>query len=248
MNHIEFNGEKFSLNHPINISIPMHKGFGQVNAFHAPPFRVTPVKEGDFIGAVKLGGPVNFMNVQVNPHGNGTHTECVGHISQEDYYVNDCLKSYFHLAEYIKIYPALEENGDKVIHRKHIEMMYAGSRLVNALIIATLPNETDKMSRNYSGSNPTYIHPEAMEYIVELGIEHLLVDFPSVDREEDGGKLAAHRIFWNYPSNPRLHCTITELIYVPEEVKEGSYLLQIAIPNISLDAVPSRIWLYKKED
>ena len=127
-------------------------------------------------------------------------------------------------------------------------MMYAGSPQVNALIIATLPNEEEKMSRNYSGSNPTYIHPEAMEYIVELGIEHLLVDFPSVDREEDGGALAAHRIFWNYPSNPRLHCTITELIFVAEEVKEGQYLLQIAIPNIALDAVPSRIWLYKSED
>ena len=36
-----------------------------------------------------------------------------------------------------------------------------------------------------------------MEYIVELGINHLLVDLPSIDRIYDEGKLANHRIFWN---------------------------------------------------
>ena len=115
---------------------------------------------------------------------------------------------------------------------------------VTALIIRSLPNHEDKCSRNYSGTNPPYLTPEAMEYIVQQGIEHLLLDLPSVDREQDEGKLACHKIFWNYPEHPRKHCTISELIYVPDTIKDGNYLLQIQIPNISCDAAPSRPVLY----
>ena len=35
-----------------------------------------------------------------------------------------------------------------------------------------------------------------MNYIVELGVKHLLVDFPSVDRLLDEGRLTCHNIFW----------------------------------------------------
>ena len=87
-----------------------------------------------------------------------------------------------------------------------------------------------------------------VEYILECGIEHLLLDLPSVDREQDEGKLACHKIFWKYPEEPRLHCTITELIFVPDSIRDGNYLLQIQIPNICLDAVPSRPFLYQAID
>ena len=88
-----------------------------------------------------------------------------------------------------------------------------------------------------------------MEYIYELGIEHLLIDLPSVDREEDGGKLENHRIFWQVKNkeadeNSKINNTITELIYVPEEVKDGLYLLNIQIPSIELDAAPSKPVIY----
>lgn len=242
---LSFQNKQFDLSMPLDISIALHKGFGQVNAFYAPPFRAQPVKEGDFVGATKLGGPVNFMNVQMNPHGNGTHTECVGHIALEDHHVNECLTSFYHLAEVISVYPALEENGDKIIDRKHIEAMFDPKEHIKALIIRTLPNDSDKTSRNYSGNNPPFLSNEAMKYIVACGIDHLLLDLPSVDREQDEGKLACHKIFWNYPENPRLHCTITELIFVPNHIQDGEYLLHIQIPNMTLDAVPSRPVLYR---
>ena len=35
-----------------------------------------------------------------------------------------------------------------------------------------------------------------MNYIVSLGVQHLLVDTPSVDRLLDDGNLSAHNIFW----------------------------------------------------
>ena len=67
-----------------------------------------------------------------------------------------------------------------------------------ALIIRTTPNTLDKKKQVYSGTNPCYFSKEAMDYIVKMNIEHLLVDIPSLDREEDGGKLEAHNTFWNY--------------------------------------------------
>ena len=43
---------------------------------------------------------------------------------------------------------------------------------------------------------PSFFSIDAMEYIVSLGVEHLLVDTPSVDRLLDEGNLSAHNIFW----------------------------------------------------
>jgi arylformamidase len=72
----------------------------------------------------------------------------------------------------------------------------------------------------------------------------LLLDLPSVDREEDGGNLLGHKAFWQYPENPRSACTITELIYVPSEVPDGDYLLNIQIASLELDVSPSKPVLY----
>ena len=186
------------------------------------------------------------MNFQCNPHGNGTHTECVGHISKEDYYVNECIRDYFYLAELISVYPTMLENGDKIIDTQHIRSMLSYVGKAKGIIIRTLPNDLEKKERQYSETNPPYISIEAMKLIVDYGFEHLLIDTPSVDREYDEGKLASHHIFWDYPVNPQLHKSITELIYVPASVKDGLYLVQNHIMNIRLDAVPSRPVLYTR--
>ena len=46
---------------------------------------------------------------------------------------------------------------------------------------------------------PPFFSFEAMELVAELGVKHLLVDMPSVDRTFDEGRLSAHHIFWNVP-------------------------------------------------
>jgi kynurenine formamidase len=113
------------------------------------------------------------------------------------------------------------------------------------LIIRTLPNNPTKLTRQYSGTNPPYLDPEAANWMVEKGIEHLLLDVPSVDREDDGGKLSAHHAFWQYPHNTRLECTITELIYVPASVPDGNYFLNIQIASFENDASPSKPLIFK---
>ena len=74
---------------------------------------------------------------------------------------------------------------------------------------------------------------------------HLLIDMPSIDRESDEGKLEAHHAFWNYPANTQLHKTITEFIYVPNEINDGTYILNLQIAPFENDASPSKPVLYK---
>jgi arylformamidase len=91
-----------------------------------------------------------------------------------------------------------------------------------------------------------------MEFIVEIGIKHLLVDMPSIDRIFDEGRLSNHRTFWNvqqgaFETNEKssIYNTITELIYVPNKIKDGNYLLNLQIAPFASDASPSRPVLFE---
>ncbi|MFI5149672.1 MAG: cyclase family protein [Bacteroidia bacterium] len=235
---------KSDLDQPLDISIPLRAGELNVNAWYAAPVKIEAVRNGDWIGEVKQGGSVNFRNISFNPHGNGTHTECVGHISREDYSINQCLKKFFFIAELITILPETLPNADKVISRSGLEAAL-GDKKPEALIIRTLSNPPEKINVHYSHTNPVYLTEEAALFIHERGIDHLLVDMPSVDREEDGGKLLAHRAFWQYPHNTMMHRTITELVYIPNHIMDGCFLLNILIASFENDASPSKPVLYR---
>ncbi len=231
------------LSKPIDLSIPLRAGEENVNAFYIPPVTLEPFKAGSFIGDVNQGGSCNVFTVTFNPHGNGTHTETVGHISKEKYPVSKCISEFFFLAELITIDPEVM-HGDRIItFEKIAEKLKINS--AEALIIRTLPNLDAKLNAHYSGTNPAYMSAEAATYLRENGIKHLLLDVPSIDREDDGGKLSAHHAFWNYPSSPRTDCTITELIYVPDNVQDGSYLLNLMMANFENDASPGRPVVYR---
>ncbi|HMQ46397.1 MAG TPA: cyclase family protein [Saprospiraceae bacterium] len=229
---------------PLDVSIPLKEGLSNVNCFYAPPMEATPVVAGNFIGSTEQGGVVNFKNVRVNPHGNGTHTECVGHIAREVFTINQCLKTFVFIAELISLYPQKMPNGDQVILKEALMAALEGKKGPEALLIRTLPNDEWKCSTNYSGANPPYLHHEAVAWLVASGIQHLLIDLPSVDREEDGGLLLAHKAFWQYPQAIRQNCTISELIYVNNSVPDGLYLLNIQIASFELDVSPSKPVLY----
>jgi arylformamidase len=238
-----------NLEKPVDISIPLRDGSSQVNCFYAPLYETAPVVAGSFVGSTAQGGAVNFFNVRLNPHGNGTHTECVGHISKERHSIQNCLKQFHFPAQLISVYPQRLENGDRVVTAAQLKELYARVP-ASALVLRTMPNNPDKLTRNYSGTNPPYLEPAALAWMAERGIQHLLLDLPSVDREEDGGALAGHRAFWQYPDTlrkNRLPCTITELIFVPAEVPDGLYLLNLQIASFELDVSPSKPVLYPLE-
>lgn len=235
----------YDWNNPIDISIPLKNSRDNVSAWYVNPPRFEPVVMGDWIGDVNKGGSVNFRDIYFNPHGHGTHTECVGHISKENFTINQCLTKFMFTAQLITVTPELTPEGE-FISRAHLEKLL-NLQDVEAIIIRTLPNDESKMSRQYSNSNPPYLHHDAAAYLVEKGIQHLLIDLPSVDPEQDGGKLLAHHAFWQYPENIRTQATITELIYVPAHIKDGKYLLNLQIAPFENDASPSKPVLYKFE-
>lgn len=232
----------FDTQNGIELTLPVQQGPDTVNAYYIPDARIAPFSASGFVGSVQQGGGCNCEDITFNAHGNGTHTECVGHISRERIALHHCLKEFLFLAELISITPETAPNGDRIISQKQIEAAKKGNH--PALLIRTLPNTEDKTTKRYSGTNPTYISKEAAEWLRENGVEHLLIDTPSVDREEDEGELAAHHAFWNYPENTRQNCTITELIYAPESVNDGQYVLNILVGAFDSDASPSRIVLY----
>ena len=235
-----------NLANPLDISIPIHDGNSQVKAFHAPDVAFQPIIAGDFVGAVDAGSPVNFKNIHINPHGNGTHTECMGHITDEGQTIIHTLHQFFFLARLVSIEPKETANGDRIITKEQIADTWSGGQ-PQAYIIRTIPNRPSKMNYDYSGTNPPYLEPEAIQYLVEKNISHLLIDLPSVDKEEDGGKLASHKAFWQYPDSPRSYATITELIYVPESIRNGLYILNLQIAPFEMDASPSKPILYQIE-
>lgn len=229
---------------PIDISMPLSTDKHAASAWYVDPMKLEPVVMGTWIGDVSKGGSVNFRTVTFNPHGNGTHTECVGHISKEFVSINRCLKQFMFLAEVITVLPQQMDNGDFVITKHQVEFLLEG-RKPEALVIRTLSNGINKLTTQYSNTNPPYILEETILFLNEQGVEHLLIDMPSIDRENDEGKLAGHHAFWQYPHNTQFQKTITEFIYVPNEIDDGTYILNLQIASFENDASPSKPILYK---
>jgi len=233
------------LSKPLDISIPMSGVKSDVNAWYIEHSKIEPHTDGEFVGAVSKGSVVNFNDIWFNPHSHCTHTECVGHITEEFHSVNQNLESYFFQAEVVTIAPEKIED-DFVISKKQLQ--YAiGNKKRRAVIIRTLPNLREKLSKQYSNSNPPYLLKEAAQFLVSKGVEHLLVDLPSVDKERDGGALLAHKAFWNVNGKVRKNATITEFVYVGNSIEDGTYFLNLQMAPFENDASPSRPVLYKIE-
>lgn len=249
---IVFNDQTFQVDFskPLDISIKLTNTDENPIAWYIEKPVIAPVVFGDWIGKVSEGkSSTNFNNIFFNPHGHGTHTECLGHITNEFYGINDSLKTFFFLAELISVEP--EKRGeDFVITKGQIENALDG-KTPEAIVIRTLPNVNEKLSKNYSNTNPPYLDEKASEFIREIGIKHLLIDLPSVDKEHDEGKLLAHKAFWNVKNvvilneDARLDATITEMIFVKDEILDGSYLLNLQIASFENDASPSKPVLYQ---
>lgn len=236
---------QIDLSKPLSIALPLTPNPDAASAWYCQPTKIEPVRMGDWVGEVAQGGSVNFRNVVFNPHGNGTHTECLGHITKENHSILQCLSQFWFYARVLSVPLLRLHNGDEVLSENVVRFALRRAPAPQALVLRTLPNSDSKKTRQYSNSNPPYIPAGTMQAIVEAGIEHLLIDLPSVDREHDEGALAAHHIFWQYPQNPRTGCTITELIYVTDNIADGDYFLNLQVCAIENDAAPSMPVLYE---
>jgi len=248
------------LDNPLDISIPMIFNGPQPSSYNVKAASSKPYEVGNFIGDTRLGGSCNFEELNLISHCNGTHTECVGHISDERISIHNTLKSSFFPAMVITVQPVspkqTHESYDPELNSEDMLITSAAvTEAVNrfdkifsiALMIRTIPNDDSKLSRKYMDKQAPFFTLEAAKAISEMGVEHLLVDMPSVDRAFDEGKLRVHHVFWSVENgshdvNKQNHSlkTITEMIYVHESIPDGEYLLNLQIAPFVSDASPSR--------
>ena len=262
---IEFEDRELTtdLARPIEIALALDFGGSQPRHFGAPPAATRPFAVPGFSGSVVRGASCNCNTITLTPHCNGTHTECVGHLTVQPLDAYRVIPAGLIPALLASIEPEeartqsqttapLPMPADLLITRASLERSWP--RILpfqpQAFIIRTLPNE-GKASRDYTEQTPPYLSEEAAQFLVARGIEHLVVDLPSIDRAHDEGRLSAHRVFFALPVGSRSlgearrpRATITELAFVPDEVADGPYLLEIQAPAIGGDAVPSRPRLY----
>lgn len=248
-----------------DISIPLLFNGDQPNTYDVDKATAKAYEAGSFVGDTRRGGSCNFEQYTLIPHCNGTHTECIGHITHERISIHASLRDCFIPSTLVSIdvisaedtdetYTPDKNGEDRLITRNHLEkaLKNADPGWARGLIIRTLPNDESKKARRYMEQQPPFFSLEAMKYIAGLNIKHLLVDIPSLDRTFDEGKLSAHHIFWNMPAGSHeadgqsfRYKTITEMIFVPEQVKDGFYLLNLQIAAFAGDASPSRALLFK---
>ncbi|WP_417556715.1 cyclase family protein [Mesoflavibacter zeaxanthinifaciens] len=233
------------LSKPLDISMSIRGSKDNANAWYIDEPKIEPAQIGEWTASVKEGASINFNNIQFNPHAHGTHTECVGHITEKFYSINKCLKTFFFRAEVITVAPEKIEE-DYVISKSQLKFLLK-QRKPEALVIRTMPNTKDKLSRQYSNTNWPYLTEDAAEFVKKIGVQHLLVDLPSVDKEKDDGKLLAHKAFWDVNGKIRKNATITEFIYVKNKIEDGKYILNLQIASFENDATPSKPILYKIE-
>ena len=225
---------------PLDLSLELSDN-QTLSAWYVSPPKMEVVRENGFLGSVEEGGDVNFRSIWFNPHGHGTHTESLGHITKNILSVNKVLKNYFFRALLISLSSEEKSNGDRVISIPTLPE----STNVEALIIRTLPNSDSKKSLNYADTNPPFLALDGIKVLNDFHIKHLLIDLPSVDKEKDGGELAFHHAFWEVPHINRIERTITELIFVDEKITDGEYILELQVAPFENDASPSRPVLYK---
>jgi arylformamidase len=248
----------------IDLSIPMSFSAADPNLYAIPAAIKSTFREGGMIGDTREGGSCNVETITITPHCHGTHTECAGHVT------HDRISAHTHVPVGLlkgtlvtltpetllgageTSRPALLKTDFGITKRLlHRSLETVEPAWLEALIIRTLPNLPKKREGKYNTENVPFFSIEAISYLIQHGVRHLLVDLPSLDRLHDNGEMAAHRTWWNLesrshatPKQVDLKRTITELIFVPNDLLDGPGLVSIQIPSFESDAAPSRPVFY----
>ncbi len=243
------------------IAIGLQFNGAQPNHFGVPAATSEPVAGGGFVGDTKQGGSCNVDVLSLIPHCNGTHTESVGHIVDAKPSIHQSLQTIICPATLISVLPTDAarchdsyqpdfEPKDKVVTKAQLisHLQDLADDFLQALVVRTLPNKADKKSAVYGDKHqPPFFTRDAMEYLVERGVQHLVVDFPSLDKMYDQGLLTNHHVFWNVVeathdlgTHTQTAKTVTELAFIDNSIEDGQYLINLQIAPFELDAAPSR--------
>ena len=263
---LTFGGQKIraALDRGVSLAIAVDFSGAGPRHFGAGAPSVKPFAVGNFSGSVATGASANCSSITLIPHCQMTHTESVAHLTRESGDAWRVVPRGLLPAVVVSVSPepARESNEstdpqpwgtDMLITRRRLRAAWPMGKMIDpvAAVIRTLPNDAAKRTRDYSDLVPPYLTREAVEWLVEKRIEHLVLDVPSLDRTHDEGHLVGHRLFFGLPAGStargdasRSRATITELAFIPDEVADGPCILTLAVPAIGGDAVPSQPIVY----
>jgi kynurenine formamidase len=267
---VQIAGQSFAvhLNASVSLAIPLQFNGPQPNHFGAATAAAKPMQAGSWVGDTKRGGSCNVPELTLNPHCNGTHTESVSHIVNELHSINSSLRDLLVPAALISVNPVAANQcsdhytpvlapADQVITYETLRRALdeISNDWLAAVVVRTLPNGRDKQAARYGDNHqPPFFTREAMQYLRMRGVQHLLVDFPSLDKMHDNGHLTAHHLFWEVSEDTHgpapasaQHRTVTEMVFVPDQLRDGIYLLNLQLPAFELDVAPSRPFLIPVE-
>lgn len=245
------------LSEPVSLARTLDFAGAHPRAFGAPAATTAPFVAGGFNGEVARGASCNCRSVTLIPHCNGTHTESVAHLTLDTLAIESIVPLQPVPAVLVTVAPVEATStgegtdpaprpGDRVVTAEAIARAWprgwpADFPAPEALVLRT---------GDGAGSPPPYLTREAAALAAARGIRHLVLELPSVDREDDGGRLAGHREFFGLPAAStaladakRADCTVTELALVPASCRDGAGALQLQVTPWLGDAVPSRpLW------
>lgn len=266
MAELSFGGQKVrvALDRGVSLAIAVEFGTAGPRHFGASAPTSLPFAVGSFSGSVASGASANCSTITLTPHCQMTHTESVAHLTREPGDAWRVVPRGPMPAVVVSVVPepAHESNEttepqpfvtDTLISKRRLRAAWPMTRMVDpvACIIRTLPNDPAKRSRDYTELVPPYLTREAVQWLIEKRIDHLVLDVPSLDRAHDEGHMVGHRLFFGLPPGSsargdaaRSRATITELAFVPDEVPDGPCVLSLAVPAIGGDAVPSQPIVY----
>ncbi|MDX1460984.1 MAG: cyclase family protein [Xanthomonadales bacterium] len=235
------------LSRPHDLSIHLDPGGAQPSFFADSPAVAEDLRLGDFVGSVHRGGSCNAQLLRFAPHCHGTHTECVGHLMAQPMDVLSTIETRPCPARLATVRQE-RIHGTPELTLEAIRSAVAEADHATALIIRTLPNSPDKRYRDYA-AEPAYpvIAEDGMRWLRDGPWVHLLIDTPSLDPASDGGRLLNHRLWWGLDDRGPGHASqrsVTEMIYVPDEVPDGDYWLDLQLQPLVADAVASRPVIY----
>ena len=227
----------FQLGQPISVSrtIKFNK---HSSAFNLPHATSTPFNyKNVFIGDVLQGGSCNVDVLSFCPH-NLTHVETSDHIlNQTPAYASISTIPQHHLQGLlfaIDLRKKLDAKT-KFIKPEHIKAELESVQYpINALALITHASDLSA-DFNFTGKDFLALHKDTLKLISDFSckgrkVTSLILDLPSTDPEDDGGKLLAHRSFFEIPETgieftDHKKKVIAELAYFTDVVQNYYYFI-----------------------
>lgn len=253
----------FDSNKPINISIRQNFDNTQPNFFNADKAIINNFESNNFIGSTELNYSCNVKTIRINPHCNGTHTESKQHIDHNNINICDASVNYGLLyCKLISVEPIKYDqykkfidknnfenyipelnNNDKIITKQQLEKLLSleDINILEAIVIRTLPNYDNKKNIVYNSEiNYPFLTTQAIEFLNNSNIKHIIIDTPSLERSYNSNAMSNHKLFWDNNN----YKTITEFAYINNNIIDNYYILNLQIPSFGIDCAPSRPILY----